>query len=829
MHKTQTAVTDTSVHAAHLDPPGGQRIRLFYAGDMDFARPQFASEAPQLDLVALNETAIRDARAKDSTPPVEAAFIDCSSPGLNAPRLLDELRRAFPTLPIVVGVDPSREDAAREAVEMRADDYTVKSPRWLARLPVRLGLVIRRQRRLSEAEGVKAQEQRLRWIIESAPVCLTRLNRDGTVLAINSAGRALLGADAPPAVLRKSFLPFVEASHHDAVREFLQRVCGGSAVSIEFSTADSESGRIVEASGIPLPPLADKAETALLVLRDVTTRRRLEQHVETIVPAAGTPIVSQLEARIAEVELVTRQLTDERDRLALAVADGNATVDALARRLEERGLELNSVIAERDGLARRVDATDATIATLQARITEERIQLDRLSGERDRLAQSAQDGNALSSLAAERDELSRRLEASDAVLKTLEAQLETERHALLRVTSERDHLLTTIRDIQPAVAALKQELERRRLETIQFAAERDALQQTLEDVRARHAGELEAAVAARILAETRLREAETHAGEKQVVQRQYDDLAAEVREWKAQCARLEAEGHALETARAREAEARSAQERAIAEEHVSQTAALQQQRDTLEAQVQEWKAQCERVEIERNALETARSREAEARAAHERALQDKHEELQAALAARVITEARLREAEAQAAEKLLLQQQHDALVLQMRESKAECERLDAERTAAEASRAREAHARAAHERAVQQKHEELEAALAARVVIEARLREAEEQVDQKHALQQQYDQIAAQAREHDAARRHLEAERTVLQASLADLRAAAIVERDAYQLLELQLLDVDNARLEAATERDRLKSILVDAFDKFNTLRSTAATAKETL
>ena len=81
---------------------------------MDFARPQFASEAPQLELFAVNESTIRDARAKDSAPPVDVAFIDCSSPGVNAPWLLEELRRAFPTLPVVVAVDPGRDDSARE-------------------------------------------------------------------------------------------------------------------------------------------------------------------------------------------------------------------------------------------------------------------------------------------------------------------------------------------------------------------------------------------------------------------------------------------------------------------------------------------------------------------------------------------------------------------------------------------------------------------------------------------------------------------------------------------------------------------------------------------
>ena len=470
--RTQTAVGDTSPRGHAADSADGQKIRLFYAGDMDFARPQFASEAPQLDLLPVNENVIRDARAKNSAPPVDVAFIDCSSPGVNAPWLLEEIRRAFPTLPIVVAVDPGRDDAAREAIELRADDYTVKSPRWLTRLPVRLGIVIKRHRRLSEADSLKAHEQRLRSIIESAPACLTRLNRDGTVLAINVAGRALLGVSAGRDVLRKSILPFVDAAHHGVVQEFLQRVCGGQAGSAEFSTAgDPESIRFIEANAIPLPAHADHAETALLVLRDVTTRRRLEQsleHVETVAPRSDTSAaLAALEGRLADIEVQCREHTAERDQLAQAVEDGNATLDALQRRLEERGVEMNTVVAERDGLARRVESTDATIGTLEAQLNEERLELGRLKAERDRLAHTADHGNAsagepdqrleqldsaFQSVMAERDAFSKRVQATDSAIATLEGQLSTlegqlsqERLERTRITTERDHLLRKIR------------------------------------------------------------------------------------------------------------------------------------------------------------------------------------------------------------------------------------------------------------------------------------------------------------------------------------------------------------------------------------------------
>ena len=131
----------------------------------------------------------------------------------------------------------------------------------------------------------------------------------------------------------------------------------------------------------------------------------------------------------------------------------------------------------------------------------------------------------------------------------------------------------------------------------------------------------------------------------------------------------------------------------------------------------------------------------------------------------------------------------------LREHKRECERLELERSAAEA----------------------------------ARLREANEHAIQRQTAQQQHDELTAQLHAWKDTCSRLEEEQHALQTSVADLKALAAVERDAYQLLELQLQDVDTARVEASQERDRLNSILVDAFAKYNRLRAAAAAPKETL
>ncbi|HKY23234.1 MAG TPA: PAS domain S-box protein [Vicinamibacterales bacterium] len=482
MLKTQTALGDPPAGTDGGEAPGSRKIRLLYAGDMDFARAQFASEAPRLELVAATEASIRDAKSKGAAPPADVAFIDCSSSGVNATRLLQELRSAFPGMPVVVAVDPGRADAARDAVDLKADDFTVKSPGWLGRLPVRLGMVLSRQSHLSQFDTVRSREERLRGILESAPVCLVRLNRDATVLAINTAGRSLIGAGEAGAVLRKSILAFVSADDRDQLRGFVERVCSGQPGSMEFSTAgSSESARIVEASAIQLAPHAGRSETALLVLRDISARRRLERSLEQAeVPGPGldnSNAIAELESRLSEAESHRLTLKAERDSLNEAVQDGNTAIEALSKKLQQRQLELNNVAAERDRLSEAVETTGQTIQALEARLEDNR-------GEVEAVSQRLHERECeLHNIVAERSGLSQAVETTGQTVAALEAQLEEKRREveevsrrlherereLHNIAAERSSLSQAVETTGQTVAALEARLEEKRREVEEVA------------------------------------------------------------------------------------------------------------------------------------------------------------------------------------------------------------------------------------------------------------------------------------------------------------------------------------------------------------------------
>src|SRR5262249_53337227 len=132
-----------------------------------------------------------------------------------------------------------------------------------------------------DIEQLKVREARLRAIVETAPTCLARVSRDATILAMNVAGRSMLGATRGRDILKKSILSFVVAEDQERARQLIEGACDGQAASAEFSMNGPAGGRrSVEASAVSLSASGDVSATALMTFRDVTGRRRLEHSVE---------------------------------------------------------------------------------------------------------------------------------------------------------------------------------------------------------------------------------------------------------------------------------------------------------------------------------------------------------------------------------------------------------------------------------------------------------------------------------------------------------------------------------------------------------------------
>jgi len=173
-------------------------------------------------------------------------------------------------------------------------------------------------------------ETHLQGLLEKLPVCLTRVARDGTLLAVNDAALVMLGGDTLSQVLGKPLQSFV-TDDPNACRRFIERVTAGERSSVQLEMQGLEGhASTLQVSAIPSPDHPDGVSSALLAFRDITEQRRLEQ---SLIDVAGhdRPAADEPGSRIQELE--------------------RALLSA-----QERCMELEVLLGERDGMVIDLDA-----------------------------------------------------------------------------------------------------------------------------------------------------------------------------------------------------------------------------------------------------------------------------------------------------------------------------------------------------------------------------------------------------------------------------------------------------------------------------------------
>jgi len=238
-----------------------------------------------------------------------------------------------------------------------------------------------------------ASEAHLRLILESQPVCLTRVGApDGTFLAVNDAALSMLGAERLEQVLGTRLFDLLDEGHRETCREFLTRVAAGERGSIEADlTSLSGSRHNVQIHAVPHPQPVDGLASALCTFRDVTEHRRLET---AVVESASRPADEAQLQRLQELEAALAEHQAARGQLEAAAAEHQAQM-AEAERIrleaESRGEELAGQLAAQQARLAKVEEfrqqaealrqelaeqtaarqdLDATLAGHQARTTE---------------------------------------------------------------------------------------------------------------------------------------------------------------------------------------------------------------------------------------------------------------------------------------------------------------------------------------------------------------------------------------------------------------------------------------------------------------------------
>ncbi|HEY1309029.1 MAG TPA: PAS domain S-box protein [Vicinamibacterales bacterium] len=200
-----------------------------------------------------------------------------------------------------------------------------------------------------ELAALRQKEARLRALVDKLPTCVVRVAPDGQVLATNTLAQSLLGATQPNQLLRKSFDALVDEDARSTWNDFVTRVCDGEQQSCEVPiTALDGVSRTIEAIGVSSPSEGGSGASGLIVLRDISDRKRLERALEEANRRAVPVVASSDAAPVAVPDVrVLRDLETDLNRLA----------DRARATLSELGTLLHDAASQHDAIfTRQVEA-----------------------------------------------------------------------------------------------------------------------------------------------------------------------------------------------------------------------------------------------------------------------------------------------------------------------------------------------------------------------------------------------------------------------------------------------------------------------------------------
>ena len=138
--------------------------------------------------------------------------------------------------------------------------------------------------------------EHFRAIVDTTPECVKTVADDGTLLEMNAAGLAMVGASSADDIIGKDLYSIIAPEDRDRYREFNQRICRGEKGSLEFGIIGLEgTRREMETNAAPLRH-SNGTMVQLAITHDVTERRRAERAAllwSAIVDSSDDAIISK--------------------------------------------------------------------------------------------------------------------------------------------------------------------------------------------------------------------------------------------------------------------------------------------------------------------------------------------------------------------------------------------------------------------------------------------------------------------------------------------------------------------------------------------------------
>jgi PAS domain S-box-containing protein len=121
----------------------------------------------------------------------------------------------------------------------------------------------------------------LRTIFNAIPECIKSIASDGTILEMNPAGLAIIGADSSDRVIGHSVYQIICPEYHQDFQELTKKVFQGEPGILEFEIIDFKGKRSwLETHTVPLRDENGAIVACLSITRDISKRKRVEAQIK---------------------------------------------------------------------------------------------------------------------------------------------------------------------------------------------------------------------------------------------------------------------------------------------------------------------------------------------------------------------------------------------------------------------------------------------------------------------------------------------------------------------------------------------------------------------
>lgn len=134
-------------------------------------------------------------------------------------------------------------------------------------------------------QALKSRELRYQRLVESFPVCVHTIDRDGLLSSINASGLCMLGASSEVGVIGKPYLDFSSAADRDRIGALLKEAWEGSASEFEYEIQFEGRSRCFQSSFVPLTGPDGAIEEILGHTVDLTEIRAREASLRELATA----------------------------------------------------------------------------------------------------------------------------------------------------------------------------------------------------------------------------------------------------------------------------------------------------------------------------------------------------------------------------------------------------------------------------------------------------------------------------------------------------------------------------------------------------------------